>query len=187
MTLVRQSLAIPDIVVVSGSVMKDERGEFRETYRRSALASFGLDHDFVQDNHSFSRRGVVRGLHYQLAPAGQGKLVAVLTGEVFDVALDIRPDSRTFGKWVSARLSAHLNQMIWIPAGFAHGFCVCSDEALIMYKLTEEFDPETYSGIRWDDPALGIEWPVRDPIVSARDRHLPLLSDSGIAARRSFG
>ena len=169
-------LAIPDVIMVEPRVFTDERGFFAETYKRSEFAAHGIP-DFVQDNASHSVRGVLRGLHYQRPPQAQGKLVTVLRGEVFDVAVDIRHGSPTFGQWVGVTLSDQRRQMVYIPAGFAHGFCVLSEEAVFAYKCTAEYSPETELGVRFDDPDLAIDWPIADPLVSAKDAAHPRLRD----------
>jgi dTDP-4-dehydrorhamnose 3,5-epimerase len=163
--------AIPDVVVVEPKVFGDDRGFFFESFNRRELeAAVGRRLDFVQDNHSLSARGVLRGLHYQL-PRAQGKLVRVVRGEVFDVAVDLRRESPTFGRWVAEVLSAQNKRQLWIPEGFAHGFLVVSDQAEFLYKTTDYWHPEHERCIRWDDPALAIEWPLAGaaPIVSPKD------------------
>lgn len=171
---VRQ-LDIRDVLLIEPQVFEDERGFFIETYKYSDFADFGIREVFVQDNHSRSRRAVLRGLHFQKKAKAHGKLVSAFTGEVFDVAVDIRRGSPTFGRWVAARLSAENRQMLYIPPGFAHGFCVLSDAADVVYKLTAEYAPEEERGIIWNDRDLGIEWPVITPLVSPRDAALPPL------------
>ena len=162
--------AIPDVVVLEPRVFGDARGYFYESFnRRQAEAALGRPLEFVQDNHSMSRRGVLRGLHYQL-PHPQAKLVRVVRGEVFDVAVDLRRGSPTFGRWVGERLSAENKRQLWIPEGFAHGFVVLSEEAEFLYKTTDYWYPEAEQCIRWDDPELAIAWPDGvAPIVSAKD------------------
>ena len=163
--------AIPGLLVVQPKVFGDARGFFLESYNRRDLeAAVGRPLDFVQDNHSLSRRNVLRGLHYQ-HPHPQGKLVRVVRGEVFDVAVDLRRGSATFGRWEGEVLSAENKRQLWIPEGFAHGFLVLSDEAEFLYKTTDYWYPEHERCIRWDDPAIGIDWPLRGaaPIVSAKD------------------
>jgi dTDP-4-dehydrorhamnose 3,5-epimerase len=169
-------LPIPEVVLIVPRVFEDERGFFMENYKCSAFEAFGVVDPFVQDNHSRSRRGVLRGLHFQRQPKAQGKLVRAVVGEIFDVAVDIRVGSASYGEWVSALLSAENQQMLYVPAGFAHGFCVLSEVAEVSYKATEEYSPEHDAGIRWDDPEIGIEWPIDHPVVSAKDAGLPLLS-----------
>lgn len=164
-------LAIPDVLRIEPKVFGDARGFFYESFNQRAFAeATGLDVNFVQDNHSRSARNVLRGLHYQLAPRAQGKLVRVVAGEVFDVAVDIRPESPTFGRWVGQHLSAENKCQLWIPAGLAHGFVVMSETAEFLYKTTDYWAPEFERCIRWDDPDLAIDWPLDGaPLVSAKD------------------
>lgn len=171
-----QRLEIPEVVLIEPRAFEDERGFFMETYQHSAFASFGITERFVQDNHSKSMKGVLRGLHYQKSPKAQGKLVRVVEGEVFDVAVDIRKAAPTYGRWVGAILSAQNRNMLYIPPEFAHGFCVISNIAEVVYKATDEYAPEAERGIVWDDPDLAITWPVEQPIVSSRDKILPTLA-----------
>lgn len=173
-----QPLTIPDVVLIAVREFADDRGFFMETYKHSAFAANGIAACFVQDNYARSRRGVLRGLHYQLNPAAQGKLVAVLQGEAFDVAVDIRKGSPTYGRWVGEVLSAENRRMLYIPPGFAHGYCVLTDAADMAYKVTAEYAPDLDRGIRWNDPAIGIDWPVSDPILSAKDAALPNLEEA---------
>lgn len=173
-----QRLRIPDVILVEARHSVDERGFFLETYKYSAFAANGIAETFVQDNLSHSVHGVLRGLHYQNAPQAQGKLVRVLRGEVFDVAVDIRCGSPTYGQWVGVHLTADRFQLLYVPAGFAHGFCVLSDEADLSYKVTAEYAPALERGIVWDDPQIGVHWPVKNPILSAKDAALPLLRDA---------
>ena len=166
-----KKLAIPDVFLLTPKVFGDERGFFMETFRQSVFERHCGNYKFVQDNHSKSIRGTLRGLHYQLEKP-QGKLVRVTLGEVFDVAVDIRESSPTFGQWVGAKLSAENKQMLWVPPGFAHGFYVCSDEAEFQYKCTNYYNPGDDYCIRWDDPELGIDWPLlksTSPLVSEID------------------
>jgi dTDP-4-dehydrorhamnose 3,5-epimerase len=163
--------AIPDVLVLEPRVFGDARGFFFESFNRKAFeAAVGRSVDFVQDNHSLSARNVLRGLHYQL-PRPQGKLVRVVRGEVFDVAVDLRRGSPTLGRWVGEVLSAENKRQLWIPEGFAHGFLVRSDEAEFLYKTTDYWHPEHERCIRWDDPGLAVEWPTDGaaPVVSAKD------------------
>lgn len=164
-------LAIPDVILLEPKVFGDERGFFFESYNRHAfLEATGLDVSFVQDNHSRSTRGVLRGLHYQLPPKAQGKLVRVVVGEVFDVAVDIRKGSPTFGKWVGEVLSAENKRQMWIPPGFAHGFLTLSDAAEFLYKTTDYYSPEHERCLRWDDPGFAVQWPLHmPPLVSRKD------------------
>jgi dTDP-4-dehydrorhamnose 3,5-epimerase len=159
----------------------DARGYFFEAYnRRAFLAATGLDVDFVQDNESRSRRGVLRGLHYQLPPHAQGKLVRCIEGAVFDVAVDLRRSSPTFGRWVAAELSDENKRQLWIPAGFAHGFLTLSEHARLLYKTTDYYAPPCDRSLRYDDPTLAIAWPDLgiEPIVSDKDRAAPLLAEA---------
>ncbi len=163
--------AIPGVVVVEPRVFGDARGFFYESFNKRQLeVALGRTLEFVQDNHSLSRRGVLRGLHYQL-PRPQGKLVRVVRGEVFDVAVDLRRASPTFGRWVAETLSAENKRQLWVPEGFAHGFLVLSDEAEFLYKTTDYWQPEHERCIRWDDPDLAVAWPLAGvtPAVSAKD------------------
>ena len=162
---------IPDVILIEPHVFGDERGFFMETYQAQKFTKAGLPTSYVQDNHSRSRQGTLRGLHYQIRQA-QGKLMRVIAGEVFDVAVDIRRSSPTFGQWVDMLLSANNKRQLWIPPGFAHGFYVISEWAELLYKTTDFYAPEWERTIRWDDPDLGIPWPLQDgqlPILSARD------------------
>lgn len=159
---------LPGVLLIQPKVFGDERGYFLETWSAERYGSQGLGVSFVQDNLSKSRRGTLRGLHLQ-HPCGQGKLVYVVLGEVFDVAVDVRVGSPTFGRWVSATLSEANKQQLYVPPGFAHGFCVTSDEAIFAYKCTEAYRPETEVTIAHNDPALGIPWPVSEPTLSKKD------------------
>lgn len=170
-------LEVPDVMLIEPLLYSDERGFFVETYRRERFVEAGIEADFLQDNHSGSRQGALRGLHYQVRQP-QGKLVRVVVGEAFDVAVDLRRASPTFGRWVGARLSAERKNELWIPPGFAHGFYVLSEWAEVLYKATDYYAPAWERCLLWDDPALGIEWPLlegRQPILSEKDaRGLPL-------------
>src|SRR5690606_3684502 len=164
-------LSIPDVVLVEPRVFGDGRGFFLESWVRSKFAAGGIDVDFVQDNHSASHQWVLRGLHYQLGRP-QGKLVRVVAGEVFDVAVDLRRSSPTFGRAVGERLSAENKRMLWVPPGFAHGFLVLSERAEFLYKCTDYYDPASERVLLWSDPSLGIEWPIPrgvEPVLSERD------------------
>ncbi|WP_138380601.1 dTDP-4-dehydrorhamnose 3,5-epimerase [Luteithermobacter gelatinilyticus] len=163
---------IPDLVIIEPNVYGDHRGFFMETWRADIFKKNGIDANFVQDNHSQSRQGILRGLHYQIRQS-QGKLVRVIRGEVFDVAVDMRQHSETFGQWVAVTLSAENKRMFWIPEGFAHGFYVMSDEAEFVYKCTDFYAPEHERCLLWNDPDLAIEWPLVDeapPILSEKDK-----------------
>jgi dTDP-4-dehydrorhamnose 3,5-epimerase len=171
-------LQIPDVILIEARAFGDDRGFFIETYKQSEFAANGIADQFVQDNYSFSLQGVLRGLHYQRNPQAQSKLVRVVQGKVFDVAVDIRAGSPTYGEWVAETLSAENGHMLYVPPGFAHGFCVLSPEAGLAYKVTAEYAPALERGIRWNDPQIGIQWPVREPVLSERDAALPLLTEA---------
>jgi dTDP-4-dehydrorhamnose 3,5-epimerase len=171
-------LEIPEVILVETKRFGDDRGFFMETYKQAEFAANGIPGPFVQDNCSHSAQGVLRGLHYQIPPYAQGKLLVAVQGEIFDVAVDIRRDSPTFGQWVGAVLSAANGRMLYIPPGFAHGFCVLSDFATLTYKVTAVYMPQYEQGIIWNDPAIGIDWPVSNPTLSARDRQLPTLAQA---------
>lgn len=173
-----ERLELPDVVCIRAPLFPDERGYFAETYKYSVFSANGISDIFVQDNHSHSRRGVLRGLHYQKEPAAQAKLVMVLHGEVFDVAVDMRKGSPTYGKWVGMTLSADSLCMLYVPVGFAHGFCTLSEQADLLYKVTKEYAPDLERGILWSDPDIGIRWPISDPHLSPKDAQLPSLSRS---------
>ena len=169
---------IPDVLLIEPDVFRDERGFFMETWHRRRFAEHGLGWDFVQDNHSLSVKGTLRGLHYQLGRP-QGKLVRVTVGEVFDVAVDLRRRSPTFKQWVGHRLSADNRLMMFIPPGLAHGFYVTSDVAECQYKCTDYYSPEHERCLRWDDPEIGIEWPLTGtPILSDKDRRAPFFAEA---------
>ena len=167
---------LPGVLILEPNVFPDARGFFLETYNKERYAAAGLTLEFVQDNLSFSSRGVLRGLHYQ-NPHAQGKLVHVLAGEVWDVAVDLRRDSAHFGRWTAVALSGENKKQFYIPPGFAHGFCVLSETALFTYKCTDLYHPECDGGVRWDDPDIGIEWPVAEPLLSEKDKKLPYLRE----------
>lgn len=175
-----QALEIPEVKLIAPQRLHDERGFFSETYNRRELAALGIEAEFVQDNHSFSAtKGVVRGLHFQVSPHAQGKLIRVARGAIFDVALDIRRGSPTYGRHVSAVLTGENWVQVWIPIGFAHGFCALEPNTEVLYKTTDYFSRECSRGIAWDDPALGIDWPVhrREAILSDADRNCPVFAD----------
>ena len=171
-------LEVPDVLLVEPDVFGDARGFFTETFHAGRYAAAGIAKPFVQDNYSFSRRGILRGLHFQLRQP-QGKLVFVARGEIFDVAVDIRRSSPTFGRWVGRVLSGENHHQMYVPEGFAHGFCVLSDEVEVMYKCTALYDARDDRGIRWNDPALKIAWPVTQPQLSGKDERLPHLHELG--------
>lgn len=170
---------IPGLLILEPRVFGDDRGFFFESFNRKVFReATGIDAEFVQDNHSRSEKNVLRGLHYQVAPRAQGKLVRVVHGAVFDVAVDIRKDSPTFGRWVGETLSAENKKQVWIPTGFAHGFLTLTDSAEFLYKTTDYYSPDLERCIAWDDPKIGIKWPLTttDPIISQKDRQaLPLI------------
>ena len=168
---------LPGCVVIEPAVFGDERGFFYEGWNAARFAEHGLPTQFVQHNVSRSQRGVLRGLHYQWPHNVQGKLVSVLEGEVYDVAVDIRRGSPTFGQWAAVMLSAGNKRQVWIPEGFAHGFAVVSERAVFSYLCTAVYDKAADAGVRWDDPAIGIDWPVAEPQLSAKDAVAPLLAD----------
>ena len=163
---------IPDLIVLEPKIFGDERGFFFESFNRNTFfEATGIDAEFVQDNHSKSEKNVLRGLHYQLAPRAQGKLVRVVFGAVFDVAVDIRKDSPTFGRWVGETLSAENKKQLWIPQGFAHGFLTLTDSAEFLYKTTEYYFPDHERCIAWNEPNIGIQWPLtEEPILSTKDQ-----------------
>jgi dTDP-4-dehydrorhamnose 3,5-epimerase len=168
--------ALNGVLVLKPHVREDRRGFFLESYSRRALAALGVDVPFVQDNHSRSVRGTVRGLHFQSSP-GQAKLLRVGAGRIFDVAVDLRHGSPTYGQWFGQELSADNFLQMYVPVGFAHGFCVLSDYADLLYKCTSLYDAHTECGVAWNDSAIGVAWPVDDPILSDRDQALPMLHD----------
>ena len=169
--------SLPGLLIIEPTVYGDERGFFLERFHAERYReALGMEVMFVQDNHSRSQHGTLRGLHFQVRHP-QGKLVECARGAVYDVVVDVRPDSPTFGQWHGVELSDANHRQLWIPPGFAHGFCVLSDEADFLYKCTEVYHPEDEGGIAWDDPALGIGWPLEDPILSDKDRGLPRLEE----------
>ncbi len=168
--------AIPEVVLVQPDIFGDDRGFFLETYQTVKYGGAGLPAEFVQDNHSYSVRGTLRGLHAQLRRP-QGKLLRVVLGEIFDVAVDIRPESPTFGHWVSAVLSGENHHQLYVPPGFAHGFCVTSDAAHVLYKCTELYDRDDEIALAWNDPRIGIAWPTGSPLLSPRDQAAPTLAE----------
>lgn len=171
-------LALPEVVLIRPRVFEDARGWFYESFNAERFAALlGVRSTFVQDNHSRSAKGVLRGLHYQLAPHAQGKLVRVLRGAIFDVAVDIRRTSMRFGKWVGVELSENNRCQLWIPPGFAHGFVALSGDTEVLYKTTDFWHPASERSIRWDDPSIGIDWPTHEtPTLTSKDLAAPLLS-----------
>jgi dTDP-4-dehydrorhamnose 3,5-epimerase len=168
---------IQGLVIIEPRVFSDPRGFFLESYKKSDFVKNGIDYNFVQDNHSLSNKNVIRGLHFQHAPKGQGKLVRVMKGSAWDVAVDIRKSSPTYRKWLAFELSEVNSKMLFIPPGFAHGFAALTDDVHLMYKCTEEYDPALDTGIRWNDPDIGVKWPVSNPVVSDKDAILSYLKD----------
>ena len=171
--------ALPGVLIIEPRVFGDARGFFVETFHARRYAEHGIPGEglsFVQDNHSRSRKGVLRGLHFQIRHP-QGKLVRVARGRVWDVVVDVNPDSLTFRRWVAVELDDESQRQLWIPPGYAHGFCVLSEVADFEYKVTAFYDPEDEGGVAWDDPELAIPWPVKEPILSDKDRRLPRLAD----------
>jgi dTDP-4-dehydrorhamnose 3,5-epimerase len=170
---------LPDVIVIEPKAFGDDRGWFMETYKESEFAAKGLRFPFPQDNHSRStQKHVLRGLHYQKAPAAQGKLVRCLVGAIYDVAVDIRKGSPTYGRWASAELTAENRRMLWVPAGFAHGICTLTDVCEVAYKATSEYSPAHDRAVRWNDSALGITWPTTSPILSPKDAQAPVLAEA---------
>lgn len=171
-----QELSLSGLKLVTPRVFQDGRGFFLESYREGPYKEAGISDTFVQDNHSFSTKGCIRGMHFQSHP-GQAKLVRVVVGEIFDVAVDIRPNSPTFMKWEAVILNEKNHAQIYIPVGFAHGFCVLSDVAHVLYKVSSPYHPDTEKGFKWNDPSIGIEWPIKDAGVSERDEKAPYFND----------
>jgi dTDP-4-dehydrorhamnose 3,5-epimerase len=167
---------IKDLILIEYGRFQDSRGYFMERYNALEFADAGITKTFVQDNFSVSKKNVIRGLHFQKKPFEQGKLVSVIKGCIFDVAVDIRKDSETFGKWVGIELSESNNRALWIPEGFAHGFATLEENTIVYYKTTNYYSKEHESGIIWNDKDIMIDWPIKDPILSEKDRHLPPLS-----------
>lgn len=177
MSLTFTPAALPGVLIIEPKIFTDERGYLMETYKKSAFVAAGVNADFVQENHSRSVFGTLRGLHRQRDPKAQAKLVRVIEGTVFEVVADVRRESPTFGQWVSFVLSAENRRSLFVPAGYAHGFCVTSAEAQVVYKMTAEYAPELEDGVRWDDPVLGITWPISSPLLSVRDACWPGLRE----------
>jgi len=171
-------LEIPDVILVEPKIFTDDRGFFYESFKKSDFLSYGISEIFIQDNFSHSKKNVIRGLHYQNPPKPQAKLISVIKGKIFDVAVDIRKKSPTYGKWISAILSEENHRSLYIPEGFAHGFCVLSDEADVSYKVNNEYSPQHEQGIIWNDDFLKISWPIQKPIISNKDNLLPSLQFS---------
>jgi dTDP-4-dehydrorhamnose 3,5-epimerase len=172
----RLETRLEGLVMIEPEVHGDERGFLIETYRRDAWAELGVGHEFVQQNHSRSAGGTLRGLHFQTAP-GQAKLVRCSRGRIFDVVVDLRRDSPGFGRWEGHELDDRQHRQLLVPVGFGHGFCVLSDVADVDYRLSSYFDPATEAGVAWDDPDIGVEWPLSEPLLSDRDRNAPRLAE----------
>ena len=168
MAFIFERLSIPDVVLIKPKVFDDERGFFLETYKQSDFSGFGINNTFIQDNRSFSKKGVLRGLHFQTSPFEQAKLVTVVKGRIFDVAVDIRKTSNTFGKYVSTELSEADHNMIYVPRSFAHGF-VALEDSIVEYKADNPYSKEHESGIIWNDPKVAIKWPINNPLISEKD------------------
>jgi len=171
-------LELPGLLLIDETRHRDARGFFAETFRESAFRAAGITLPFVQDNHSRSSRGVLRGLHYQLPPKAQGKLIRVVQGEVFDVAVDLRRGAPTYGRWAGTRLSGDEGRMLWIPPGFAHGYLVLSETVDLTYKVTAEYDGALDRGVLWNDPAIGVRWPTEESLLSPKDQALPVLAQA---------
>ena len=178
MSIVFEHLAIPEVILIRPQVFEDARGFFLETYKASVYQEAGITDSFVQDNHSRSSSGILRGLHYQKDPKAQAKLVSVAYGKVLDVAVDIRIGSPTYGQWVSAILSDENHHQLYVPVGFAHGFYVLSDVADLVYKVSEEYSKAHDRGIAWDDPEIAISWGTEAPLLSSKDRAQPTLAEA---------
>lgn len=168
-----KKLSIPDVILIEPKAFPDDRGYFFESFKASDFEKANLPTNFEQDNFSFSKKNVIRGLHYQKDPKAQGKLVCVLKGGVWDVAVDIRRESPSYLKWVAAELNDESHFMLYIPPGFAHGFLAVTEDVHLLYKCTNEYDPQADAGLRWDDPDIAITWPTNNPIISEKDRNLP--------------
>ena len=178
MSFTFKKLNIPEVILVESKAFPDDRGFFLESFKESIFTSNGIDTRFVQDNFSHSVKGVLRGLHYQNNPNAQAKLVTTLRGKIFDVAVDIRKNSSTYAKWVGEILSESNHKLLYIPEGFAHGFCVLSEEADVLYKVNQEYSPEDEKGIIWNDPEIDIAWPIDKPILHDKDSKLPVLKSA---------
>ncbi len=168
--------SLDGLLLIEPTVFEDERGFFLESYNKTDFSAAGITENFIQDNHSYSKKGILRGLHYNLG-AGSAKFVKCIEGNIFDVAVDVRIGSATFGQWESVMLSGDNKNALYLPPGFAHGFCVIGESAHVVYKTDKYFDPALDGGIRWNDPEIGIQWPLDNPIVSKRDDSLPFLKN----------
>jgi dTDP-4-dehydrorhamnose 3,5-epimerase len=171
-------LSIKEVVLIKPDIYRDDRGYFAEIFKKPMFEQNGVSIEVVQVNHSRSSKDVIRGLHYQLNPKAQGKLLTVVSGAIFDVAVDIRKGSATYGKWVSQKLTAENKEMLFIPTGFAHGLCTLEDNTEVIYYCTEEYSPEHERGIIWNDPSIAIIWPVSNPTISPRDAVFPVLAEA---------
>ncbi len=178
MPFIFEKTELSEVIIIKPSIFKDQRGTFFESYKHSEFADNGITQNFVQDNCSKSTKGVLRGLHYQVEPFTQGKLVRCICGSVFDVAVDIRKSSATFGKWVGYTLSEENNNMLYIPPGFAHGFQALTDIAEVAYKVTAEYNAESERSLKWNDPEIGINWPVQEVLLSEKDKIAPALGEA---------
>ena len=178
MSFIFKRLSIPDVILLTPKVFSDERGFFMESYRNSIFKENGINANFIQDMLSHSKKDILRGLHFQKNPKAQAKIVMVVRGEIFDVVVDIRKNSPTYGKWISEMLSNDNHNLLYIPEGFAHGYCILSDNADIIYKVNKEYSPENESGVIWNDPDLNIKWPCDNPIISKKDLEYPFLENS---------
>ncbi len=176
--------SLKGLLIIEPNVFEDKRGYFLETYHYERFQSAGLDANFVQDNLSFSKQGALRGLHFQVTKP-QTKLVQAVTGDIFDVAVDIRPESPTFGKWSGVLLSEENKRQLFIPGGFAHGFCVLSESAHVAYKCSDYYNPEDEGGILWSDPTIAIDWPVKEPTLSVKDQQYPFLTDLKLQIKKT--
>ena len=174
-----ESTELEGAFLITPKVYKDRRGHLFERYNRRMFTEAGIDIEFVQDNQTESCRGTLRGMHYQVPPCAQAKLVYVVQGKIFDVIVDIRTESVTYGRWKGVTLSGENKTMLFVPTGFAHGFCVLSASAVVEYKCSDFYNPEAERGFRWDDPSLSIDWPVKDPILSAKDRNASTFAELG--------
>jgi len=172
-----EKLALEGLILVTPKVYSDNRGFFQECYKKSDFVKNGIDCEFVQDNHSKSSKGVLRGLHYQAKPMAQSKLIRCIKGEILDFAVDIRPDSKSFKKWIKVELSEENRNMLFVPEGFAHGFVVLSDEAEMIYKINREYSPEHDRGFLWSDDEINVDWDIENPILSEKDKSQPKFSE----------
>jgi|TARA_B110001454_G_scaffold127604_1_gene118974 dTDP-4-dehydrorhamnose 3,5-epimerase len=177
MSFIFKQLRIPDVISITPYLFNDERGYFFENFKHSAFKQHQIDLNFIQENFSKSKKNVIRGLHFQKNPKAQAKLVTAVSGEIFDVAVDLRKNSSTFGKWVGEILSEINHKSLYVPKGFAHGFCVLSEGATVMYKINQEYSPDHEQGIVWNDPDIAISWPISEPIISEKDQNLPLFKN----------